>query len=207
MMSVTKFAAFAGAAVVVTLAVTFAITQIMMPAQRFEACIEGSVAGGSIGGPFELMHHRGQMVTDAQVLDQPALVYFGYTFCPDVCPMDVARNVVAVEILADAGLTVKPVFITIDPARDTVEYLADFVANNHPEMVGLTGTAEQIAKAARAYKVYYRKQPSQDEEYYLMDHSSFSYLMVPGFGFVDFLRSDLPPEVVADRVACVLKAS
>ena len=206
-MSVTKFAAFAGAAVVVTLAVTFAITQIMTPAQRFEACIEGSVAGGSIGGSFELMDHRGQMVTDAQVLDQPALVYFGYTFCPDVCPMDVARNVVAVEILADAGLTVKPVFITIDPDRDTVEYLADFVANNHPEMVGLTGTAEQIAKAARAYKVYYRKQPSQDEEYYLMDHSSFSYLMVPGFGFVDFLRSDLPPEVVADRVACVLKAS
>jgi protein SCO1/2 len=176
MMSVTKFAAFAGAAVVVTLAVTLAMTQIMLPAQRFEDCIEGSVAGGNIGGPFELMDHRGQMVTDAQVLDQPALVYFGYTFCPDVCPMDVARNVVVVEILADAGLTVKPVFITIDPARDTVDYLADFVANNHPEMVGLTGTAEQIAKAARAYKVYYRKQPSEDEEYYLMDHSSFLIL-------------------------------
>ena len=206
-MSVTKFAAFAGAAVVLTLVVTVTITQIMLPAQRFEACSEGSVAGGNIGGPFELMDHRGRMVTDAQVLDRPALVYFGYTFCPDVCPMDVARNVVAVEILADAGLTVKPVFITIDPARDTVEYLADFVANNYPEMVGLTGTAEQIAKAARAYKVYYRKQPSEDEEYYLMDHSSFSYLMVPGVGFVDFLRSDLPAQVVADRVACVLRAS
>ena len=206
-MSVTKFAAFAGAAVVVTLAVTLAMTQIMLPAQRFEDCIEGSVAGGNIGGPFELMDHRGQMVTDVQVLDQPALVYFGYTFCPDVCPMDVARNVVAVEILADAGLTVKPVFITIDPARDTVDYLADFVANNHPEMVGLTGTAEQIAKAARAYKVYYRKQPSEDEDYYLMDHSSFSYFMVPDVGFVDFLRSDLPPEVVADRLVCVLRAS
>ena len=206
-MSVTKFAAFAGAAVVVTLVVTLAMTQIMLPAQRFEDCIEGSVAGGNIGGPFELMDHRGQMVTDAQVLDQPALVYFGYTFCPDVCPMDVARNVVAVEILADAGLTVKPVFITIDPARDTVDYLADFVANNHPEMVGLTGTAEQIAKAARAYKVYYRKQPSEDEDYYLMDHSSFSYFMVPDVGFVDFLRSDLPPEVVVDRLACVLRAS
>jgi len=206
-MSVTKFAVFAGAAVVVTLAVTLAMTQIMLPAQRFEDCIEGSVAGGNIGGPFELMDHRGQMVTDAQVLDQPALVYFGYTFCPDVCPMDVARNVVAVEILADAGLTVKPVFITIDPARDTVDYLADFVANNHPEMVGLTGTAEQIAKAAQAYKVYYRKQPSEDEDYYLMDHSSFSYFMVPDVGFVDFLRSDLLPEVVADRLACVLRAS
>ena len=206
-MSVTKFAAFAVAAVVVTLAVTLAMTQIMLPAQRFEDCIEGSVAGGNIGGPFELMDHRGQMVTDAQVLDQPALVYFGYTFCPDVCPMDVARNVVAVEILADSGLTVKPAFITIDPARDTVDYLADFVANNHPEMVGLTGTAEQIAKAARAYKVYYRKQLSEDEDYYLMDHSSFTYFMVPDVGFVDFLRSDLPPEVVADRLACVLRAS
>ena len=206
-MSVTKFAAFAGAVVVVTLAVTLAMTQIMLPAQRFEGCIEGSVAGGNIGGPFELMDHRGQMGTDAQVLDQPALVYFGYTFCPDVCPMDVARNVVAVEILADAGLTVKPVFITIDPARDTVDYLADFVANNHPEMVGLTGTAEQIAKAARAYKVYYRKQPSEDEDYYLMDHSSFSYFLVPDVGFVDFLRSDLLPEVVADRLACVVRAS
>ena len=206
-MSVTKFAVFACAAVVVTLAVTLAMIQIMLPAQRFEDCIEGSVAGGNIGGPFELMDHRGQMVTDAQVLDQPALVYFGYTFCPDVCPMDVARNVVAVEILADAGLTVKPVFITIDPARDTVDYLADFAANNHPEMVGLTGTAEQIAKAARAYKVYYRKQPSEDEDYYLMDHSSFSYFMVPDVGFVDFLRSDLLPEVVADRLACVLRAS
>ena len=206
-MSVTKFAVFACAAVVVTLAVTLAMTQIMLPAQRFEDGIEGSVAGGNIGGPFELMDHRGQMVTDAQVLDQPALVYFGYTFCPDVCPMDVARNVVAVEILADAGLTVKPVFITIDPARDTVDYLADFVANNHPEMEGLTGTAEQIAKAARAYKVYYRKQPSEDEDYYLMDHSSFSYFMVPDVGFVDFLRSDLLPEVVADRLACVLRAS
>ena len=206
-MSVTKFAAFAGAAVVVTLVVTLAMTQIMLPAQRFEDCIEGSVAGGNIGGPFELMDHRGQMVTDAQVLDRPALVYFGYTFCPDVCPMDVARNVVAVEILADADVTVKPVFITIDPARDTVDYLADFVANNHPEMVGLTGTAEQIAKIARAYKVYYRKQPSEDEDYYLMDHSSFSYFMVPDVGFVDFLRSDLPPEVVVDRLACVLRAS
>ena len=82
-MSVMKFAAFAGAAVVLTLAVTVTITQIMLPAQRFEACIEGSVAGGNIGGPFELMDHRGRMVTDAQVLDHPALVYFGYTFCPD----------------------------------------------------------------------------------------------------------------------------
>ena len=206
-MSLTKVVAIAGAAMTIVLGGTFLITQIMVPAKRFEDCVSGGVVGGAIGGPFELINHKGEMVTDVDVLDQPALVYFGYTFCPDVCPMDVARNVVAVEILAESGLQVKPVFVTIDPVRDTVDYLADFVANNHSDMIGLTGTAEQVAKAARAYKVYYRKQSGDDEEYYLMDHSSFTYLMIPDIGFVDFLRSDIPPQKVADRVACVINAA
>ena len=206
-MSVTKFTSIAGAALIVVLGGTFLITQVMAPAKRFQACVGGGVVGGAIGGPFALVDHLGQNVSDVEVLDQPALVYFGYTFCPDVCPMDVARNVVAVEILAESGLQVKPVFVTIDPVRDTVDYLADFVANNHSDMIGLTGTAEQVAKAARAYKVYYRKQSGDDEEYYLMDHSSFTYLMIPDIGFVDFLRSDIPPQKVADRVACVINAA
>ena len=206
-MSLTKAASIAGAAMTIVLGGAFFITQIMVPANRFEDCVSGGVVGGAIGGPFELTNHKGEMVTDVDVLDQPALVYFGYTFCPDVCPMDVARNVVAVEILAESGLQVKPVFVTIDPVRDTVDYLADFVANNHSDMIGLTGTAEQVAKAARAYKVYYRKQSGDDEEYYLMDHSSFTYLMIPDIGFVDFLRSDIPPQKVADRVACVINAA
>lgn len=206
-MSLTKVASIAGAAMTIVLGGTFLITQIMVPAKRFEDCVSGGVVGGAIGGPFELTNHKGEMVTDVDVLDQPALVYFGYTFCPDVCPMDVARNVVAVEILAESGLQVKPVFVTIDPVRDTVDYLADFVANNHSDMIGLTGTAEQVAKVARAYKVYYRKQSGDDEEYYLMDHSSFTYLMIPDIGFVDFLRSDIPPQKVADRVACVINAA
>ena len=206
-MSLTKVVAIAGAAMTIVLGGTFLITQIMVPAKRFEDCVSGGVVGGAIGGPFELTNHKGEMVTDVDVLDQPALVYFGYTFCPDVCPMDVARNVVAVEILAESGHQVKPVFVTIDPVRDTVDYLADFVANNHSDMIGLTGTAEQVAKAARAYKVYYRKQSGDDEEYYLMDHSNFTYLMIPDIGFVDFLRSDIPPQKVADRVACVINAA
>lgn len=206
-MSLTKVASIVGAAMTIVLGGTFLITQIMVPAKRFEDCVSGGVVGGAIGGPFELTNHKGEMVTDVDVLDQPALVYFGYTFCPDVCPMDVARNVVAVEILAESGLQVKPVFVTIDPVRDTVDYLADFVANNHSDMIGLTGTAEQVAKAARAYKVYYRKQSGDEEEYYLMDHSNFTYLMIPDIGFVDFLRSDIPPQKVADRVACVINAA
>jgi len=206
-MSVMKFTSIAGVALIVILGSTFLITQVMAPARRFEACVGGGVVGGAIGGPFALVDHLGQNVSDVEVLDQPALVYFGYTFCPDVCPMDVARNSAAVEILAESGLQVKPVFITIDPERDTLDYLAAFVANNHPNMVGLTGTAEQVAKAARSYKVYYRKQPSDDPDYYLMDHSNFTYLMMPETGFVDFLRSDTSPQKVADQVACVIKAA
>jgi protein SCO1/2 len=202
-----KFSAFTAALLLILLIGTFLYTQIMAPANRFEACVSGGVAGGSIGGPFELVDQKGLTVTDLDVLDQPALVYFGYTFCPDVCPMDVGRNSVAVDILADIGLTVRPVFITIDPKRDTTEYLADFASNNHPNLVGLTGTLEQISKVARSYKVYYQKQPGDDDEYYLMDHSSFTYLMMPEFGFVDFLRSDLSPQTVADRVACVVNAA
>jgi|TARA_B110000093_G_scaffold117714_1_gene126039 protein SCO1/2 len=206
-MSRKKFAGLSAATLLTLVIGTFLYTQIMAPANRFEACVSGGVAGGSIGGPFELVNQKGQTVTDLEVLDQPALVYFGYTFCPDICPMDVGRNSVAVDILGDNGFKVKPVFITIDPTRDTIEYLADFAANNHPDLVGLTGTAEQIAKAARAYKVYYQKQPGDDDEYYLMNHSNFTYLMLPEFGFVDFLRSDLSPQKVADRVACVIKAA
>ena len=206
-MSVSKFSTIAGAVLIVLLCGTFLITQTMAPAKRFEDCTGGGVAGGAIGGSFELVDHTGKIVSDVEVLGQPALVYFGYTFCPDVCPLDVARNSTAVEILAESGLRVKPVFITIDPERDTPEYLADFVTNNHPDMIGLTGTIEQVAKVARLFKVYYRKQPSDDLDYYLMDHSNFTYLMMPEIGFVDFLRSDTSPQSVADLVACVIKAS
>lgn len=205
-MSGKKFAVVAAVLMLTLLIGSFLYSKITAPASRFEACVSGGVAGGSIGGPFELVNQKGQTVTNLDILDQPALVYFGYTFCPDVCPMDVGRNSIAVDILSDIGITIRPVFITIDPKRDTVEYLADFVANNHPNLVGLTGTEEQIAKVARAYRVYYKKQPG-DDEYYLMDHSSFTYLMMPEFGFVDFLRSDLSPQTVADRAACVIKAS
>ena len=206
-MSVSKFSTIACAVLIVLLCGTFLITQTMAPAKRFEDCMGGRVAGGAIGGSFELVDHMGKIVSDVEVLDQPTLVYFGYTFCPDVCPMDVARNSTAVEILAESGLLVKPVFITIDPERDTPEYLADFVTNIHPDMIGLTGTVEQVAKVARSFKVFYRKQPSDDPDYYFMDHSTFTYLMMPEIGFVNFLRSDTSPQNVADHVACVIKAA
>jgi len=163
----------------------------------------GVIAGeAKIGGPFELVTHKGVPVTDKDVLDGLSMVYFGYTFCPDICPLDMARNVEAVDLLDEMGIDVKPVFITIDPARDTPQVLSDYVDVMHPKMVGLTGTDAQIAKAAKAYKTFYRK--NGEGEDYLMDHMRFTYLMSPA-GFLDFIRPDQTPEQVAQKVACYAK--
>jgi protein SCO1 len=171
----------------------------------FAACRQGQVAGGDIGGPFTLLNTDGQTVTDREVLAGPALVYFGYTFCPDVCPFDMARNVEAVDKLAERGLTVTPVFISIDPERDTPDALRDYAANLHPDLIALTGSADQVKAASLAYKTYYRRQPAEDE-FYLMDHSTFTYLMLPGTGFVDFFRREITSDAMADSVACFVEA-
>ncbi|WP_197917752.1 SCO family protein [Thiosulfatihalobacter marinus] len=175
---------------------------------QFAQCRQGQVAGGTaaIGGPFELVSETGKTVTDEDVLTEPSLIYFGYTFCPDVCPMDASRNAEAVDLLEGQGRIVQPVFISIDPARDTPEVLAEFTDYLHPRMLGLTGSAAQIKAASQAYRTYYRKQEPEDGdgEYYLMDHSTFTYLTLPGYGFVDYFRRDTTPEDMAARVGCFL---
>ena len=170
---------------------------------QFAQCRTAKVAGGSsqIGGPFELVNAQGETVTDKDVITGPSLLYFGYTYCPDVCPLDNSRNVEAIDILEDRGKMVTPVFISIDPARDTPEVVGDFAANLHERMIGLTGSPEQVKAASQAYKTYYKRQEG-DEEYYLVDHSTFSYLVLPGHGFVEFFRRDLTPEQLADQIGC-----
>jgi protein SCO1 len=171
----------------------------------FADCRQGQVAGGDIGGPFTLVNTAGQSVTDADVLSKPSLVYFGYTFCPDVCPFDMARNVEAVDLLEEKGIDVTPVFISIDPDRDTPEALADYASNLHPKLVALTGSADQVKAASNAYKTFYAKRETGDE-FYLMDHSTFTYLMLPGTGFVDFFRREITSDQMAESVACFVEA-
>ena len=174
----------------------------------FAGCRTGQVAGGAdtIGGPFTLVDETGAVVTDAQVITRPSLVYFGYTFCPDVCPLDSARNAQANDMLAKRGFDVQTVMISIDPERDTPQVLAEFTEALHPAMIGLTGSAEQVKAASEAYRTYYKAQPAEDG-YYLMDHSTFTYLVLPETGFAEFFRRDVTPEQMADRVACFLDAS
>ena len=164
-------------------------------------CADGQVAGDAIGGPFTLVDGDGKSVADTDVITEPALIYFGYTFCPDVCPFDIARNVAAVDILAERGIEAKPVFITVDPVRDTPEVVAEYAEAYHPKLVGLTGTEEQVKEAADAYRVYFKRHEA-DDEFYLVDHTSFTYLMFPNIGFADYFRRDATAEAVADSVAC-----
>jgi protein SCO1/2 len=197
------YAGLAAAAVVGMVGGLFAYGQLAKPDDVFAQC-RGGVVGGDIGGPFTLQNAAGATVTEKDVITKPSLVYFGYTFCPDVCPLDNARNAEAIDILEERGFDVNPVFITVDPARDTPEVVGDFAANLHPKMIGLTGTEEQIKAASQAYKTYYRKQDGDDPDYYLVDHSTFTYLVLPNTGFVDFFKRDETAEQIADRTACFL---
>ncbi len=174
----------------------------------FAACRTTQIAGGSgaIGGPFEMVNHEGETVTDADVITKPSLVYFGYTFCPDVCPFDTARNALAVDFLVERGLDVQPVFISVDPRRDTPEVLASFADNLHEDMIALTGSEEQIRAASQAYRTYYRINES-DDDFYLVDHSTFTYLVFPEEGFVEFFRRETTAEEMADQVACFVQAA
>ncbi|MFK7939565.1 MAG: SCO family protein [Roseovarius sp.] len=177
---------------------------------QFAQCRTTQVAGGAgqIGGPFTLVDEDGQTVTDKDVIDQPTLIYFGYTFCPDVCPLDVARNAEAIAVLEEQGTMVKPVFISIDPARDTPEVVKEYTGYMHERMLGLTGTEEQVRAASKAYRTFYQKQEPEEgaEEFYLVDHSTFSYLVLPEHGFVEFFRRAISAEDMASQVQCFVDA-
>lgn len=175
---------------------------------QFAQCRATSIAGGAgaIGGPFQLEDQTGRQVRDTDVITMPTILYFGYTFCPDVCPLDMARNGLAVELLEEAGHIAQPVFISVDPARDTTEVRAEFASIFHPRAQALSGTEEQVREAARAYRVFYAAQPAEDE-FYLVDHSTFSYLVLPGHGFVEVIRRDQSAQQVAQTVGCFIENS
>ena len=170
----------------------------------FAPCRPNSVAvgGATVGGPFELVDYSGTTRTSAEIIDKPTLIYFGYTYCPDICPVDVAVMGQAVDVLAESDVAVNSVFITIDPERDHGETLRDFVQASHPDMIGLTGSPENIDAAKQAFRVYGQKAASDDPEYYLMDHSTYVYLMAPEVGFLEVFRRGVTPEQMAEKTAC-----
>jgi len=154
-----------------------------------------------IGGPFALTDHTGKLRTDADFRGKLMLVYFGFTFCPDICPTDLMAIGQAIDKLGPAGEEVQPLFISVDPERDTAAHLAEYLAFFHPRLIGLTGDAAHIRDAARSYRVYYAKVVIGGTADYTIDHSGFIYLMDRDGKYVGFF----PPGTLADRMAAVIK--
>ena len=174
----------------------------------FADCRAGTGPGlaDALGGPFTLVDGSETAVTDADVITRPSLLYFGYTNCPDVCPTDTARNAEATDLVQAEGLEFQPVFITVDPGRDTPEVVDQYARWMHPDMVGLTGSTEQVKAAADAFKVYFRLHEA-DDAFYLVDHTAYSYLVLPGHGTVDYFSRDTTPEEIASRSACFIRTA
>lgn len=154
-----------------------------------------------IGGPFSLVEPGGRRVTEKDYAGRPMLVYFGFTHCPDVCPAGLQVIAAALDRLGDKAKGVTPLFITVDPERDTPEVLGQYVASFHPAIVGLSGTPEDIAGVTKAYRVYATKVANEDApDRYSIDHSTFMYLMDAKGGYV----KHFPHSVDADALAAEL---
>jgi len=179
-----------------------AIVALMTTGLNRPLPISENVAKVQIGGPFTLTDHTGKQVTDADFHGKFMLMFFGYTYCPDICPTTLTDITDAMNLLGEQQEEVVPVFVTVDPERDTVEHLGEYVTFFHPRMVGLTGTLMQISEVATAYKIYYRKGtlPEDDPEGYLVDHSSIAYLIDRNGDFVTHFSHGTTPEQMAQRI-------
>ena len=167
----------------------------------------GAPSGVQVGGDFSLVNQDGKPVTAASYRGRWMLVYFGYTFCPDVCPTELQTISSALDSLGSQADQVVPVFITVDPERDTPAHLGEYVKLFSDRLVGLTGTPQQIAAAARAYRVYYQKVVPKNSTTYLMDHSSFLYLMGPDGTFRALFRPGTTVQDLAEAIRSRLSAS
>ncbi len=156
----------------------------------------------SVGGPFTLVDQKGRTVTDEAFRGRWMLVFFGFTHCPDVCPTALNDMSAVLTELGASADKIQPIFITVDPERDTVEAMSQYVANFDPRIVALTGTPEQVAQAAKAYRVYYKKVPQGDD--YTMDHTGILYLMDPQGRFMTHFTPNTPPADMAARIRKLL---
>jgi protein SCO1 len=174
------------------------------------ATVEAPLAGARIGGPFTLTDQNGRAVSDTDFPGRYRLIYFGYGFCPDVCPVDMNRLMLGLrqfeERDADRAARVQPIFISIDPARDTPDALKNFAAQFHPRLLALTGTAAQIRAVADAYLVRYSRQEGSAPDAYLMAHTQLAYLMGPQGEPIALLPIDDPATPVDEGAPALVSA-
>lgn len=179
----------------------------LIPSVRDRLTAPGAAVVGKaqVGGPFKLVDATGRTVTDADYRGRYMMVYFGYTFCPDVCPAGLQVMAAALDKLGSKADKIVPIFISIDPARDTPAKMGEYVKSFGPRFVGLTGSEAEIAAAAKAYRVYFRKvdDPKSPADY-TMDHSSIIYVMDPKGEFVMHFTHATSADTIAERLGKVL---
>jgi protein SCO1/2 len=156
-------------------------------------------SAAAIGGPFTLMDTTGKTVTDQTYRGKWLLIYFGYTFCPDACPTALSNMSVALKKVGSTAGSLQPLFITVDPKRDTVQVMSDYLKSFDPRIVGLTGTQAQIDNVAKAYRIYAAPQNANGGDY-LVDHSAYLYLMDPQGRFVNVISGEASGDEMAERL-------
>ncbi|MBK5912128.1 hypothetical protein CCR85_11580 [Rhodothalassium salexigens] len=160
-----------------------------------------------IGGAFDLVDTSGAPVTQAALDGRYALLFFGFTHCPDVCPTELQRMTAALDRLAETGADldrVQPVFVSVDPKRDTPDVIGDYLSLFHDRFLGLTGSAEQVAAAARAYRVYYAIDGDPAGDDYLINHAAMIYFMGPDGHYITHFTAEDGPDAIARRVGACL---
>jgi cytochrome oxidase Cu insertion factor (SCO1/SenC/PrrC family) len=187
----------------ITVALSFAVAPIVAEEQPSVAQLMDDLmwSRGPIGGPFTLIDHTGKLRSDTDFRGKLMLIYFGYTHCPDVCPTDLMAISQAVDSLGADGETIQPIFISVDPERDTVARLAEYVSAFHPRLIGLTGSPEQIRSVALSYKAYYAKVKDERGEDYAIDHTGVIYLIGRNGQYLGFV----PPQTTSDRLIEILR--
>lgn len=160
----------------------------------------GDGAGPSVGGPFALIDQNGVARRDSDFRGKLMLVYFGYTYCPDACPTTLQAITETLDLLGDKAAKVQPLFISVDPARDTPEQLKAYAANFHPSLLALTGKPDALKQAEQEYHIYVAKVPQSGDNDYLIDHSSIVYLMGRDGRYLGEFPTGLPPKVMAATI-------
>jgi protein SCO1/2 len=189
------------------IATLVAITVVVGLVWHWDGRVQTSAGEALIGGPFTLTDQHGARVTEQDFAGRFMLVYFGYTFCADICPTSLTVMAAALDGLPEAQAEqVVPILITVDPARDTVEQLAAYAPLFHPRLVALTGSDDEVSEAARAYRVYYHR-PDEEGDAYLVDHSTFVYLMGPDGSYRTHFGIDASPEATAEAIGNEIAAS
>ena len=158
----------------------------------------------SFNDDFNLIHEDGIMISRAQLIDQPSLIYFGYTYCPDICPFDLMRNSQVVELLNEESIKIKPIFITLDPKRDTLQTLKEYTDFHHKDMIGLTGSEKDIKKIKDIFMIY-SQMPRDLSGDYIINHSTFTYFVLPEIGLTTYFTRKDKVEKITDTIKCILE--